>query len=140
MKHKLKYSIILAIFLISLAGSIILSFVSIEKACGQQEDNGCYQVQTSQYEKTLGISNGYIGIVAFLALSILTIAYMKRIWPKKRFQVKFLIHMGIIITLIFSLYFIYLQIFVIKALCKYCLTIDIGAIINFAIILFWKGK
>ena len=133
--NKTKYKIILTIFIISLISSIVLSFVSIEKACGS-EQNGCYKVQTSNYEKMLGIKNSYIGVVVFGGLSILTFIHLRN--PKK--YRKNLINLGIFFGFLFALYFIYIQIFKIEALCRYCITIDIGAIINLALILFWKEK
>ncbi|OYT36290.1 hypothetical protein B6U91_01475, partial [Candidatus Pacearchaeota archaeon ex4484_71] len=69
MKQKLKYSIILTIFILSFLSSIVLSFVPIEQACGGI-NNGCYQVQTSNYESTLGIKNSTIGLIAFAAISL----------------------------------------------------------------------
>jgi len=47
---------------------------------------------------------------------------------------------GIIGGTIFALYFLYIQFFVIDALCKYCMVIDIGMLLNLGIIIFWKDK
>lgn len=132
---KTKYYIILIIFLISLIGSIILSIVPVEKACGSNQ-TGCYQVQTSNYEKIFGIKNSHLGLIAFGILSLITFCHIRK--PQK--IKKNLITLGIVTSLIFSLYFIYLQIFVLKAFCKYCMTVDIGSIINFLVIIFWREK
>ena len=137
MKFKLKYSIILTIFLLSLTSSIVLSFVPIEQACGGTH-NGCYQVQTSNYEKILGIKNATFGIIAFSIASFLTLIYIKK--PKKyRKTIKNLIIAGISLSFLYALYFIYVQIFSLNAICKYCMIIDMGAIINF-FLMFTKEK
>jgi uncharacterized membrane protein len=80
---KTKYLIVLVLFLISLTFSIILSFVSLEKACGGIETS-CYAVQTSKYETTFGIKNAYLGILAFLIISILTLMHIKSPTKEKK--------------------------------------------------------
>lgn len=129
----------LGIFLISLISSIVLALVPIEQACGIDQE-GCYKVQTSEYEKTLGINNGYWGIVAFTVLSILAIMLLKNPNGKKRFRTRFLLNFGVFVSFIFSIYFLYLQIFAINAFCKYCVAIDAGAIINMGMVLIWRKK
>ena len=47
---------------------------------------------------------------------------------------RLLIDSGAIIGFLIALYFIYLQIFIIKAFCKFCLIIDFGMIIAFILI------
>lgn len=131
----LKYLIILIILIISLIVSIILSFIPLEQACGGI-NNGCYVVNTSQYETIFGIKNSHIGIVVFLTL--ITFTLCKLFLNKKLLLNEYIINFGIFITFLFSIYFFYIQIFVLKLICKYCMVIDIGAIINFGILLLWK--
>ncbi|HOF43888.1 MAG TPA: vitamin K epoxide reductase family protein [Candidatus Pacearchaeota archaeon] len=135
MENKTKYTIILTIFLISLIFSGILTFVSLEEACGGIQTT-CYAVQTSQYESTFGIKNSNIGLVAFSIMAILVFLHIKQ--PTK--YKKQMIVAGIIGGTIFALYFLYIQFFVIDALCKYCMVIDIGMLLNLGIIIFWKDK
>lgn len=47
---------------------------------------------------------------------------------------RLLIDSGAIIGFFIALYFIFLQIFVIKAFCKFCLVIDAGMILAFILI------
>ncbi len=135
MKNTPKYSLILVIFLLSILASGILTFVSVEEACGGVQTT-CYAVQTSQYETTLGIKNAHIGLFAFSIMAILIFLHIKK--PSK--NKKQLITIGIIGATIFALYFLYLQFFVLDALCKYCMVIDIGMIINLGMMIFWKDK
>jgi len=133
MNHKQKYITLLIIFIICLIVSIILSFIPPEKACGGT-DTGCYIVNTSEYEKTIGIKNSYFGMIAFSVLIILTICHLLK--PKK--YKKQLILIGLVIGSVVAVYFIYLQLIVIQACCQYCMVIDIGTLLGLAITLFWK--
>lgn len=125
--HDVKYKLILFIFLLSLTSSILLSFVPLSILCTPFE--GCNAVQTSSYAQTLGIHNSDIGIVIFVLMILVTISYIRK--PSK--QKKLLIHAGVFIGTFVSLYFIYLQKFVIHAWCKYCLVVDIGMLVAFVI-------
>lgn len=132
---KAKYVVLIAIFFISLVASAILSFLPAEQACGGIQTT-CYVVQTSQYEKTLGINNSYFGLIAFPALLIFTLFHIKK--PKK--YKKQIITFGIVFGALVALYFLYLQFFVINALCKYCMIVDLGSLLSLALILIWKEK
>lgn len=132
---KAKYIILIAIFFLSLIASAVLSFVPAEQACGGTQTT-CYAVQTSQYEKTLGINNSYFGLIAFPILLVFAFSYMKK---QKQYK-KRLIIAGILFGAAFSIYFLYLQFFVIKALCKYCMVVDVGALLSLCIITLWKEE
>jgi uncharacterized membrane protein len=135
MKNNAKYTAILIIFILAIIASGILSFVSVEQACGGVQTT-CYAVQTSQYEQTFGIKNAHIGLFAFSIMAILTFLYIKN--PSK--YKKQMITLGIIGGTLFALYFIYIQFFILDALCKYCMVIDIGMLMNMGIVILWKEK
>jgi len=133
----MKNKILLAIFIICLVASIILAFIPPEQACGDNlnEENGCYIIAESPYAKIIGVSNSYFGIIGFLALIVLTISQMRHPTKhKKRF-----IKIGIIICSIIAVYFLYLQFFVIKALCQYCLVVDIGSILSLIALFYYRN-
>jgi uncharacterized membrane protein len=131
----MKYKSILIILAIIIITSTILSFIPIEKACGI-EDNQCLKVQTSQYEKTLGISNAHIGLAAFAVIFLINFSHIKKPTKKKK---QFLI-LGLTVGSIVAIYFLYLQFFVLNAICKYCMITDIGTLLSLGIILAWKEK
>jgi len=135
MKNNAKYATILIIFILAILSSGILTFVSVEQACGGIQTT-CYAVQTSQYETTWGIKNAYIGLFAFSVMAILTFLHIKKPSRGK----KLLITMGIVGGTVFAIYFLYIQFFVIDALCKYCMVIDIGMLLNLGAIILWKEK
>jgi uncharacterized membrane protein len=132
---KTKYLLLIAIFFISFVASAVLSFVPAEQACGGIQTT-CYVVQTSEYEKTLGINNSYFGLIVFPILLILTFSHIRN--PKK--YKKQIIFLGIMGGALFAIYFLYLQFFVIKALCRYCMVVDVGALLSLGIISLWKEK
>ena len=135
MKNKTKYKIVLVIFIISLLSSIILSIGKAETFCGP-DSSGCNIVQNSKYATTFGLKNSYFGIVGFLFLSILTIMHIKK--PKT--ERKEIINLGIIISFIVAIYFFFLQFLIIKNICKYCMIVDVGAVINFILITYRRKK
>lgn len=128
MKNKTKYIIILILMLLAVTASIILSTMTIEQACG--DDAGCTIVNTSKYETTFGIKNEHLGLIAFPILAILTIFELKKTNPYR----KKLLQLGIIIGSAFAIYFLYIQVFILKALCKYCLVVDFGVLISLFLI------
>ncbi len=114
--------------------SIILSFVPLSQACGNSES--CNIVNTSQYEKIFGIKNAHLGLIAFPILSILTILELRK---SKRYQKK-LITLGMTIGSAFAIYFLFIQFIVLKAVCKYCLVVDLGVLISLGLIFFFEEK
>ncbi len=78
---------------------------------------GCEQVTTSPYSLIFGIPVSLLGSLYYLTILILSVIYLD---SKK---IKFLNIIAKITPFGFlaSLYFVYLQIFVIKAICLYCM-------------------
>ena len=129
----MKYKTIMLLISLALLSSIILTFIPIEQACGL-ETSGCYQVQSSEYEEIMGLKTAHIGVVAFTILFIITFLHNKK--PKK--QTKQLIQVGLTVGSLFALYFLYLQFFVLKTICKYCMVTDIGVLLSLAVMYFMK--
>lgn len=129
-----KYKLILLIFLLSLASSLIISLAPVSTICNPSE--GCNIVLTSLYAKTFGIHMNYLGTAIFTLMSIMTFSHIRK--PRK--HKKSLIHLGIFIGTLIALYLLYLQQFVLHAWCKYCLVIDIGMLAAFVIINIPKKK
>jgi uncharacterized membrane protein len=132
---KAKYTILLVLFAIALIASAILSFIPLDKACGGIQTT-CYAVQTSQYESTLGIKNAYSGLVAFSLMGFLTFLQIKN--PRK--SRKKLITFGILIASVIAVYLLYIQFFVLNAICKYCMVIDSATLLALGVMVFWKEK
>lgn len=131
----MKYKILLLLFTVSLLFSILLAITPTQKLCGE-ETSSCSIVQNSEYKETLGISNSIIGIVTFSLLIALVLSQIKN--PKK--NKKNFLAIVIAMSTVGALYFIYLQIFVIKALCPYCMIIDTATILALVILLTKTNK
>lgn len=131
---KYKYEVLLAISIIALAASVMLSFSQTEQLfC--TVGSGCDIVHASSYNFTFGIQNSYFGIAIFLILS--TLIFSQVIRPQK--SKRKIINVAIIIGSVIVFYFLYIQAFVLHAFCKYCLTVDIGMVIAFIITLIgWR--
>ena len=130
MKIKIsRYQIILALFIISLISSIILSVKPVAEIC--DISSGCEVVHYSQYNYAFGIQNSYYGVVIFTLLIVLTLSYLINPTHNK----KALINLSIVVGSLIALYFLYLQHFVLEAYCRYCLIVDFSMIISLILIL-----
>ena len=131
-----KYIILIILFSIALISSAILVFYDfkpIPEICTPGE--GCYAVKNSQYNTMFcGIPNEYLGTGFFWIMILTTLSQMLNP-TRKKYMV---IVLGISLVSIFALYSIYIQIFLIKAYCKYCMTIDISSLIALALILIFR--
>jgi len=80
--------------------------------------NQCNIVLATPYAKFMGLPTALYGLVAYLFFTILVLYGLVRERPN---AVKFLMYLSGFGVLI-SAYFVYLQFFMINALCFYCLT------------------
>jgi uncharacterized membrane protein len=131
----LKYKVLLAIFVIALICSILLSVVPLPLICTPLE--GCNTVQTSGYAKTFGVDNSLFGIAIFGLMSLMIYSHIKKPHKNK----KMIINLGVFFGTMIALYFLYLQNFVLHAFCKYCLVVDVGMIVSFGVVnIPWKKR
>ena len=129
----MKYEIFVAVFVIGLISSLILYSNSLTGIC--DPGKGCDVVNSSVYGTTLGISNSLYGVFIFPFLILLTLFHIK----KPNHNIRKILHLAVIIGALVAAYFLYLQIFVIKAICNFCLLADIGLLFGFAFMLYlWK--
>ena len=90
----------------------------------------CYKVQHSPQSKTLGIPNSYAGFVMYIAILVLTYLYAGgslAIWP-----IQAIVTFGFL----FSMYFLYVQAFVLRAFCTWCVVSAINFTIMFLAVWF----
>src|SRR3989344_3838897 len=78
---------------------------------------GCETVAESKYAMVGPIPLALLGLLYYLAIFILTVAY----FDTKKERLLLLAALFTIAGFIASLYFVYLQLFVIKAICLYCI-------------------
>lgn len=120
---------ILCIF--SVVGLLDTSYLIYHKlkgtdvACPFFPKEWCYKVQYSPQSTTLGIPNSYAGFSMYITILILSLLYASGLIPLWPIQV--------IITLgfLFSMYFTFVQAFVLRAFCTWCVI----SAINFTVML-----
>ena len=119
----LKNILLLILLLAALIGSAILAFKPLSEICNVEE--GCDLVQNSIYAETFGIKNSVYGVAVFSLLSIISLFQIFKPTKRKMAFLKFSLFFGSAI----AIYFLALQIFVLKAYCKYCLVVDFSVIL-----------
>ncbi len=129
----MKYKILLLVFVISLISSLILFSNSLTGIC--DPGKSCDIVNSSAYGSTLGIKNSVYGIFIFSFMIAITLFHMKK--PSN--HTRRIIHTAVILGSIISLYFLYLQFFVIRVFCNFCLVIDLGLLISLIFLFYlWR--
>lgn len=129
----MKYKIFLFVFLVSLISSIILFSNSSTGVC--TIGGGCDTVNNSAYGTTFGVKNSVYGIFIFSFMIIITLLHMSK--PNK--HTRRIIHLAIILGSLIAIYFLYLQFFVIRIFCSFCLIIDLGLITSLIFLFYlWK--
>ena len=133
-RRELKYLALIIIFVACLLCSVNLLTDTSETTC----DTSC---SDNDYTETFGINHGWYGIIIFSILYFLS--FYLFIYPedKKSYKIiKRILHSGIIIGSIIAIYFLYLQQFVLKEYCPYCLIIDVGLLLCLGMIIFVRDK
>ena len=113
------------VFVLSLIGFLVASYlfyIDIKNSSPFCLPNSsCDFVLKSQYSKFLGLPIALWGVFYFG--SVLILVLLKRL----NFLLKFISSLGFL----FAIYLIYIQSFVLKSFCFYCLITDISAILIF---------
>ncbi len=125
--------LILAVLdIIGLAIAAYLSIVELAggvPVCGPLK--GCETVAQSEYSRIAGVPVAVYGVGLSLILLTLAIA-----WWRTNLYALLLAHYGLSLAgVIFEIYFIYLQIAVIRAVCVWCTTYGLSLILRFVIAL-----
>ena len=89
--------------------------------------SGCDLVTTSEYSKILGIPVALLGLIYYAAIFLMALAYLESDYAV---IMKFIAY-GSIAGLLASVWFVFVQIFILKALCLYCLISAVTSTILF---------
>ena len=130
----MKYKIITGLFVVMFVISLILSIQGIPSFC--RENEGCDIVKTSHYAQTFGINNANYGVVIFAFLTLISILQSKKPTNNK----KLFLQIAVIIGTLISIRLIYIQAFIIKAYCTYCIIVDIAMILTLPLIFLLSEK
>lgn len=111
---------IVVFFVIAIVGFADATFLAVEHYMGVIPPcsiGGCETVTTSVYSKIAGIPVAYTGVAYYFAVLVLLVLFLE---SKKQIFVKGIFALTTV-GFLFSIYFTFLQFFIIKALCPYCL-------------------
>ncbi len=114
-------------------GLLVAGYLSVVEfsggvpTCGVIE--GCEQVARSQYNNFLGIPVAVFGVLLSVVLLSLALAW----WRTDIYGLLLAHYAFSLVGVIFDGYFLYLQVFVIKAVCIWCLTYEISLLLRFLI-------
>lgn len=119
MKKNIKIAVIIFL-VVAVIGFLDAAYLSIVHYRGEIPPctiDGCEVVLTSAQSQIAGVPVALLGALYYLALLILSIAYLDR---KKEKLIKLASKLTIL-GFLASIYFVYLQFFVIKEICQYCM-------------------
>jgi len=109
--------------LLSLAGLFISAYLYLYKigkigslACGT---GGCETVQLSPWSQVAGFDVALIGVLGYATLLVLTLAALQPPLARRRWPATLLATLAGI-GVLFTLYLTYLELFVIYAICRWC--------------------
>ena len=121
------------IFVLSLLGLFISSFLlyeyNLQGPIICPIGTGCDVVRASPYSHFLGISIPILGVLFYLVMAIFSVIHAQKIFSDLLFQLKLLVST---IGVGFGIYLTFLELFVIKAICFWCV---LSFIISLAILL-----
>lgn len=142
----MKKFLIFTILFLALAGVADAGYLLIQTVSGKAvvcpsvpigrfNLNQCNIVLATLYAKFLGLPTAFYGLSAYLFFAILALYELTNRWPGAIKLIMYLSGAGVLI----SAYFVYLQFFVIEAICFYCfisaslmtLIFTLSAIYNF---------
>ncbi|MBI2506750.1 MAG: vitamin K epoxide reductase family protein [Candidatus Colwellbacteria bacterium] len=110
----------IAFLILSLIGLIDASYLTAKHYTGTPINcsflNQCDKVTTSEYATAVGIPIALLGAIYYLTVFILSAIYL----DKKRERILNFTARLTTVGFLISLWLVYLQLFVIKAICIYC--------------------
>lgn len=124
--------------LIGLAIALYLSIVALQgdlPYCGPLR--GCEEVALSEYARIGGIPVAVFGVVLSISLFILAIA-----WTRTDRIELLAAHYGLsLLGVVFEIYFTYIELFVIGAVCVWCASYGLSLLARFAVALWvWRRR
>ena len=123
----------LILAVLDVVGLVVAGYLSIVEigggvpVCGPIK--GCAEVALSDYSRIGGVPVAVFGVALSVTLLILALA-----WWRTNIYGLLLAHYGLsLVGVVFDGYFLYLQVFVIEAVCIWCVTYEISLLLRFLI-------
>lgn len=126
-------AVILAV--LDLIGLVVAGYLSVVELSGSVPTcgiiTGCEEVAKSEYNNFLGVPVAVFGVLLSVVLLSLALA-----WWKTNIYGLLLAHYALsLVGVIFDGWFLYLQVFVIRAVCIWCVTYEVSLLLRFLIAL-----
>lgn len=119
---------------IGIVNTLYISYHSITKTpvkCLFFPEAWCHKVQFSSWSRTLGIPNSFAGLAFYLSIFGFTVAASQGmgtlIWVKDI----------VIVGFLFSIYFTFIQAYVLRAFCTWCVVSALDFLLLFLTVMFW---
>ncbi len=124
--------------LVGLAIALYLSIVALQgdlPYCGPLK--GCEEVASSEFARIAGIPVAVFGVALSLTLLVLAIA-----WTRTNMGELLAAHYGLsLLGVVFEVYFTYVEVFVIGAVCVWCASYGVSLVARFRVALFvWRRR
>jgi uncharacterized membrane protein len=123
----------LILAVLDVIGLLIATYLSVVELAGSVPVcgpiKGCEEVANSEYSRIGGVPVAVFGVALSLLLLTLAIA-----WWKTDAYGLLLAHYGLSMAgVIFEIYFLYLQLFVIHAVCVWCTSYGLSLVLRFVV-------
>jgi uncharacterized membrane protein len=130
-----KFLFYLIFSLLGLADAFYLSWVKIQNTelfCGGSTN--CETVNSSKYANLFGVPVAFLGFVTYIAIIVFLFLGKKKLISK---EIGTFVLFGItLIGTLFSVYLTYIEIYVIDAICPYCLVSAIIMLLLFVLAIY----
>jgi uncharacterized membrane protein len=136
----------MAAALVALLGFFVALYLTLYKlgvigtlACGADSASSCEYVQTSAWATFLGLPVAAWGVGYYAVVVVLSLALVQDRWARSRgVSLAFLALTAW--GMLFSAWLTYLELFVIHAICRWCVVSAVLAVILFALALYdWRS-
>lgn len=121
MKSRTIFTSILILSIVGLITSVYMTYAHYESAglCELAKSNSCDIVNKSEFSELFGIPVPFIGVAGYLALILASL--LKLINAPLFKELNFYIFLMAVAGFGFTLYLKYLELFVLRAICRLCL-------------------
>lgn len=116
------------VFLLSILGIFVAAYLSylhffeVKSVCDFTENISCDVVNRSSFAKIFGVPVAVLGLLAYVLIGILSLTFVTK-KPKGLYKAliprDFVLFVGA--GVMFSLYLTFIELFVLKAICPFCL-------------------
>ncbi|MEO8539081.1 MAG: vitamin K epoxide reductase family protein [bacterium] len=124
---------------LAIIGAVLAGYLAIENLQGQTGVcvgvHGCSTVQNSRYGKPFGVPISIPGLLGYLAMLALAIAWL-RDFQGRRLEIAFAGFLAAFAGVLVSGYLTYIEGFVVDAWCSYCI---VSALLMVGLFAIWSG-